>query len=165
MHEDDDQWERLIFEAEKFQRDLEIHTLNLKFHHSDSGHWQARARKILRWNLLFAILTVIFMALALLDLFIWHQSNWWWLAGGYSCSLISFVLAYVHGRYIKRSKAASERFRSLEPPASLRPLMASIDAQIEADERAAAAKKRGWRYGRRLSQYGERRQPGRRGHD
>lgn len=165
MREDDDHWKRLIFEAEKFQRDLEIHTLNLKFHHSESGHWQAKARKILRWNLLFATLTVIFMVLALLDLFIWHQSIWW-MAGGYSCSLISCVLAYIHGRYIKRSNAASERFRSLEPPASLRPLMASIDAQIEADERAAAAaKKRGWRYGRGLSQHGQRRQRGGRERD
>ena len=160
MREDDDHGERLIFEAEKFQRDLEVHTLNLKLHHSESGHWQAKARKILWWNLLFAFLTGTFMILALLDPFVWHQSSWW-LAGGYSCSLISFVLAYIHRRYIKRSNAASERFRSLEPPASLRPLMVSIDSQIEADERAAAAaKKRGWRYGRRLSQRDERGQPG-----
>ncbi|SEB30025.1 hypothetical protein [Rhodococcus koreensis] len=166
MHDDDDHWERLIFGAEKFQRDLEVHALNLKFHHSESGHWQDKAHKILRWILLFAILTVSLMILTLLELFIGHQSNWWLVGGGYFCCLISCVLAYVHGRCIKRSRAASERFRSLEPPASLRPLMASIDAEIEADERAAAAaKKRGWRYGRRLSQYGERRQPGRLGHD
>ncbi|SEB29040.1 hypothetical protein SAMN04490239_0005 [Rhodococcus koreensis] len=77
MHDDDDHWERLIFGAEKFQRDLEVHALNLKFHHSESGHWQDKAHKILRWILLFAILTVSLMILTLLELFIGHQSNWW----------------------------------------------------------------------------------------
>ena len=160
MYEDDDHWERLIFEAEKFQRDLEVHTLNLKLYHSESEHWRAKAWTILRWNQLFATLACIFMILALLDLFNGHQSSWW-LAGGYPCSLVSFVLSYKHHRHLKRSKAASEKFRSLEPPASLRPLMASIDAEIEAEEQAAAtAKKRRWWQGRRPSQHDPRRQRG-----
>ncbi|OUS97302.1 hypothetical protein [Rhodococcus sp. NCIMB 12038] len=164
MYEDDDYWERLIFEAEKFQRDLEVHTLNLKLYHSQSEHWRAKAWTVLWWYLLFVTLTGIFMSLALLELFNGHQSSWW-LAGGYPCSLISFVLVYIHHRHLKRSKAASEKFRSLEPPASLRPLMASIDAEIEAEERAAAtAKKRRRWLGRRPSQHDARRRPGRLGH-
>ncbi|MGV9862622.1 hypothetical protein [Rhodococcus koreensis] len=153
MHDDDEQWKRLIFEGardhpEQFTRDLEIHSLNLKLHLSEEEHWLAKAKKAMTWNVLFTVLAGIFALAILLDLLAPPQYGWWWV-GSISCSLISLTFAYIHSRYIKKSTAASEKFRSLQPPVSLRPLAAAIHDQIEAEERAAAAaRKRWWRHRR-----------------
>ena len=154
MHDDDFQpeQERSLFhggyeEYQQFQRDLEIHSLNLKLHLSEEGFWLARGRKLLVGNLVFAFLAVNFTVYQLF--FSWGSGPSW--AISILCSLISLGFAIRHSRCLKKAKAASEAFRSLEPPASLRPLKAAIDAQIEAEDEAAksAKNRRGWRKYRR----------------
>ena len=153
MHDDDEQWKRLIFEGardhpEQFTRDLETHSLNLKLHLSEEGHWLAKANKAVTWNVLFVILAGIFALPILLDLLALPPYGWW-RGGSISCSLISLTFAYRYSRYIKKSKAASAKFRSLQPPVSLRPLAAAIHEQVEAEERAADAARKRWSRHRR----------------
>ncbi|EKT80501.1 hypothetical protein WSS_A22043 [Rhodococcus opacus M213] len=128
----------------QFQRDLEIYTLNLKLHVSEEGHWLAKGRKILRWHITFAVLACIFMIIQLCN---WGEGSWWLL--GIACSAISYVFAFRHYRVLRKAGAASEAFRALEPPASLRPLRAAIDAQIEEEDRVAAEARRTRRWWRR----------------
>jgi hypothetical protein len=126
----------------QFQRDLEIHSLNMKLYVSEEGHWVEKGRKILYGNASFAVLACIFMIIQLCN---WGEGAWWLF--GIICSAISYVFALMHHRVMKKARAASDAFRALEPPASLRALTSAIDAKIEEEDRAAEAKRarRWWR--------------------
>jgi hypothetical protein len=129
---------------DQFQRDLEIHSLNMKLHVSAEGHWLDRGRKILPWNATFSVLGGIFLIIQLCN---WGEGAWWLF--GIICSAISYVFAFMHLRVMKKAGAASDAFRALEPPASLRALTAAIDAQIEEEDRVAAEARRARRWWRR----------------
>jgi hypothetical protein len=121
---------------QQMARDFEVHGLNMKYHLSESAHLRAKGWKIMRWQWAFVVAAVL---CAGLHLFVWP--GWWW-AVGVLFSVASFVCAALHYRVMRKVKAAHRAFDSLEPPASIRPVMTQIDAEIEAEE--AAKKARRW---------------------
>ena len=88
-----------------------------------------QGRKVLKVQLAFVALALLFTGLNLVD------PGLWWIAS-VACSCISFVFAVIHTRKMREFNRASAEFDRVEPPASVRGLVNQIATDVDTEHQS-----------------------------